>query len=324
VRTEKGRAPEDIALPADPFEFRFSRRLVGRAAVAAATAILASRCTRAAAPTVDGDATMPVPVPAQAPATEGFAELPDGRLWYWDTGGGGEAIVLLHPNSGSALTWPYQQPVFARAGYRVVAYSRRGHHRSSPVPPENPGSGSTDLHAIVDWLGLGAFHLVAAAGGCSHALDYAHSHPERLSSVVLCGGRGGIDDEEYQALTTSLLPEGFEQMPPEFRELGPSYRAANPDGVRAWVEQHGMAVTGNREGQEAVNRVTWMSLGGLRVPVLLMTGDADLYIPPSLLRSFAAAIPGSEMMLFPEAGHAIYWEQPERFNRAVLDFLARH
>jgi pimeloyl-ACP methyl ester carboxylesterase len=265
-----------------------------------------------------------IPIPAQAPATEGFASLPDGRLWYWDTGGDGTPVVLLHPNSGSALSWPYQQPVFAGAGYRVVAYSRRGHHNSSPVLSESPGSGSNDLHGLADALGLGAFHVVASAGGCSHALDYALSHPERLSSVVLCGGRGGIQDADYEALTTALLPAGFAEMPAEFRELGPSYRAANAEGVKAWLEQHHKAVTGNRVGQEPVNHVTWESLKGLRIPVLLMTGDADLYMPPSLLRLFAAAIPGREMTLFPEAGHAIYWEQPSRFNRTVLDFLARH
>jgi pimeloyl-ACP methyl ester carboxylesterase len=173
-------------------------------------------------------------------------------------------------------------------------------------------------------LGLGSFHLVAAAGGCSHALDYALSHPERLLSIVLSGGRGGIEDADYTALTDALLPPGFEELPPEFRELGPSYRAANPEGVKKWLEQNRVAVTGNRVGQQAVNQVTWAKLGLLRIPVLLLTGDADLYIPPSLLRKFAAIIPGSEMIVIPDAGHAIYWEQPERFNREVLDFVARH
>jgi pimeloyl-ACP methyl ester carboxylesterase len=264
------------------------------------------------------------PMPAQVPAQEGVAALGDARLSYWDTGGGGEPVLLLHPNSGSALTWPYQQPVFSRAGYRVIAYSRRGHYGSSPVPAANPGSASDDLHRLVEFLRLGRFHIVASAGGCSVALDYALSHAERLHSLVLAGGRGGVEDADFVARTTALLPDGFDEMPAEFRELGPSYRAANPQGVQQWRELHLKAVTGNREGQDEVNDITWANLSGLRVPVLLLTGDADLYIPPSLLRTFAVAIPGSEMTIIPDAGHATYWEQPELFNRTVLNFLARH
>ncbi len=55
-----------------------------------------------------------------------------------------------------------------------------------------------------------------------------------------------------------------------------------------------------------------------------MTGDADLYAPPPLLQLFAARIKGSEISIIPEAGHSAYWEQPELFNRAVLNFLGKH
>src|SRR5262245_15721671 len=68
----------------------------------------------------------PIPIPAQVSAKDGVAQLPDSRLWYWDTGGQGVPIVLLHPATGSALIWGYQQPVLAKAGYRVIAFSRRG------------------------------------------------------------------------------------------------------------------------------------------------------------------------------------------------------
>src|SRR5690348_18082196 len=69
------------------------------------------------------DPMVPVPIPEQVSAQEGMAEIPGARLGYWDTGGTGETIVFLHPASGSALVWLYQQPVFAKAGYRVIARS---------------------------------------------------------------------------------------------------------------------------------------------------------------------------------------------------------
>ena len=71
-----------------------------------------------------------VPIPEQAAAFEGYADIPDVKLWYWDTGGPGKAVVLLHPGSGSGESYPYQQPAFAKAGYRVISYSRRGQYRS--------------------------------------------------------------------------------------------------------------------------------------------------------------------------------------------------
>lgn len=65
------------------------------------------------------------------------------------------------------------------------------------------------------------------------------------------------------------------KVPVEFRELSPSYRAINPEGVRLWLELHRRAVTGNRIGQKPANELTWAALRGMKVPTLLITGDAS-------------------------------------------------
>ena len=122
------------------------------------------------------DPMVAVPIPNQVPAKEGMAEFPDTRLGYWDTGGSGEPVVFLHPASGSALIWLYQQPVFAKAGYRVIAYSRRNYYNSDSAPEDNPGTGSGDLQNLIKFLGLEKFHLVSSAAGGSVAADYALSH----------------------------------------------------------------------------------------------------------------------------------------------------
>ena len=266
-----------------------------------------------------------IPVPTQAPAKEGVAHLPGGaQLFYWDTGGDGPAVIFSHPATGSALVWAYQQPAFAAAGYRTIGYSRRGHFGSAPVETGRGGGASTDLHELVEYLGVDKFHAVASAAGGAIIVDYAHSHPERLYSLTLSSSVGGVRDKEYLALSESLRPRGFEDMPPDFREIGPSYRAINPAGVREWLALEHKALTGERLGQTPVNHITWKSLETMRVPTLLMTGDADLWLPPSVLRLFAARLPVNEMLIVPEVGHAIYWEAPEIFNRAVLDFIGRH
>ena len=196
----------------------------------------------------------PTPIPAQLPAKDGMAQIPDTRLWYWDTGGPGVPIVLLHPATGSALIWGYQQPVFAKAGYRVIAYSRRGYYNSAPFDPKNPGIGSEDLRHLADTLGLRRFHVLASAAGGSIASDFAFSYQDRLLSLTISSNSFGVRDGEIAKAAAFIRPKGWEQMPAEFRELGPSYRAANPEGVKAWMELEHKALIGSEYRQTLKNR----------------------------------------------------------------------
>ena len=68
-----------------------------------------------------------------------LATLPDVRLAYWDTGGEGETVVLLHAGTGSHAVWEYQRPALLDAGYRVIGYSRRGHLGSEEGPADRLG-----------------------------------------------------------------------------------------------------------------------------------------------------------------------------------------
>jgi pimeloyl-ACP methyl ester carboxylesterase len=263
-------------------------------------------------------------LPAPFPTKEALAALPDTRLFYWDTGGDGTPVVLVHPATGSALIWGYQQPVLARAGYRVIGYSRRAYYGSDPLAKDQPGVASQDLHDLIEFLGISKFHAVGSAAGGGVVADYAVSHPDRLLSLVINSNPAGLSGGDIVKTYESLRPKGFAEMPADFRELGPSYRAANPGGVKLWLELEHKAVTSNPFRQRAANDITEATLKRLSVPTLLITGEADLYSPPALIRMVAAQIPNSEVVIVRKAGHSSYWEQPESFNRAVLDFLARH
>ncbi len=59
------------------------------------------------------------------------------------------------------------------------------------------------------------------------------------------------------------------------------------------------------------------------MPVLLISGDADLISPPPIARLFHQAIRGSELVVLSECGHSAYWERPVEFNAAVLRFIVR-
>jgi len=144
---------------------------------------------------------------------------------------------------------------------------------------------------------------------------------------VVASSIGGVQDEEFLALGRRLRPSPqFDALPPEIREVGPSYRAANPEGTRRWVElEHVSRPPGPlAPAQTMRNRVTFPVLEGIKVPTLLLTGDADMFAPPFVLGLFAARIKNAESVIVPEAGHSAYWEQPEIFNRAVLSFIRKH
>lgn len=268
---------------------------------------------------------MQVPIPDQVPVSEGLATAPGARLWYWDTGGDGEPLVLCHPGSQSSQVWLYQQPVFAEAGYRTIAYSRRGHYKSERGSEEERGTQVGDLTALLDALGVRRAHVLGAAAGGITAMAFAVAHPSRVISLVLAGTIVSPDEEEWRTLYGRLgLASVRQSAPTEFLELGPSYRALDPAGVARFVDLEHAAKTANALRQPVGAVVNWAAMGRLRVPVFLLTGEADLYAPPPLQRLIAAHLPRHELATLREVGHAAYWEAPAEFNRLVLDFLRRN
>jgi pimeloyl-ACP methyl ester carboxylesterase len=272
-------------------------------------------------------------LPAQTPASpeplvrEAYATVPGARIFYRDTGGSGAPVILLHAATGSSRVWEYQVPALAAAGYRAIAFDRRGWGRTTILSAElPPGTAADDLLGLLDQLGLDRVHLAGTAAGASVALDFALSYPRRVRSLVIANAIGGVQDADYLELGRRIRPPQFDALPPEFRELGPSYRAGNAAGTQRWVELEKRSRPPGPPAppQPLRNRMTFALLESLQAPTLLMTGEADLYAPPPVLQLFAARIKGSETSIVPEAGHSAYWEQPEVFNRAVLSFLAKH
>jgi pimeloyl-ACP methyl ester carboxylesterase len=273
-----------------------------------------------------GVAAFAQPPAASLQLREAIADLQGVRLFYLDSGGDGPAVFLLHAGTGSARVWEFQFPAFTRAGYRVIAYDRRGHGRTVAAEGAPVGTAVDDLDALRARLGIERFHLVGTAAGGIVATDYALSFPSQLRSLVVANSLVGVQDDEYLAMGRRLRPPQFQDLPADFRELGPAYRAAHPEGTERWLalERVSRAAGPRLPPQPAKTTVTFKALEGLRVPTLLITGDADLYTPPPVLRLFAARIPNAQTVMLREVGHSAYWEQPEAFNGAVLDFLAKY
>ncbi|HWO41733.1 MAG TPA: alpha/beta hydrolase [Candidatus Eisenbacteria bacterium] len=253
----------------------------------------------------------------------GYADLPGVRLWYTDSGGSGVPLVLLHANTGNADSWEHNIPGFVGAGYRVIAFDRRGWGRSTATPETGPQPGTIadDLEALANHLALGRFHLVAVAGGGFAAYDYVLWHPQNVRTLVIAASSGAIVDEETRKLREKTTLPGFSSWPPEFREVSMGYMATNPEGLKRWLEIYHNSRRQGAPAQPQRTTITYSKLETIRLPTLLMAGDQDLVTPPWVMRRQLAHIPGAKFILVPEASHSIAWEQPEAFNRHVLEFI---
>ena len=255
-----------------------------------------------------------------------YAALPGVKLWFTDTGGAGSPIVLLHANTGTSESWQAQVTAFARQGYRVIAFDRRGWGKSliDPTTGPQPGSVAGDLDALADHLKLDKFHLVGVAGGGFVSIDYAAWRPERLRSLVVAASTGQFAEQEMREFTARVEIPELRKQAAVYREVGPSYRGANPAGTKRWIEIDEHAQQPGAPSQPLRTPNTFAKLVAITVPVLVMAADADLLAPPALMRAWAAHLRSYEWATVPDSGHAIAWEHPDVFNENVLAFVKRH
>ena len=112
-----------------------------------------------------------------------------------------------------------------------------------------------------------------------------------------------MQDPKFQEMAQRLLPAEFDSYPVEFRELGPSYRAGNPEGTRRWIEIARMSRQNSSGPPQPIKYpITTPLLESIKTPVQVVTGAADLHAPPPLMRLYAARIKNSESVVIPEAG----------------------
>ncbi len=253
---------------------------------------------------------------------EGFAALPNVRLRYWDTGGAGEPIVLLHPALQCGQIWSHQCDAFANAGYRVIGYSRRGYANSEAGTQSEQSTSVGDLLSLLSYLDVEKAHVLGAAAGAITALGFAVGYQERIHSLVLAGTIFQIDEPDWKEFFDRLgIAAVRGRVSTEFLELGPSYRLMHPEGVSRFATLSHEALTQEPSKQQVGIRVTWQQLEQLTIPVFLLTGEADLFAPPPLQNRVAKHLRNCRLATLREVGHAPYWEAPEAFNKMVLDFL---
>jgi len=210
-----------------------------------------------------------------------------------------------------------------------VTFAHRGFAPSTQDSSE-PGAAAFagDLAALIDHLGLPEVRLVAQSMGGWTCLAYALSNPERVKALVMCDTHGTYMSPEIEAVYRAT-PRGREQALFE-RGIHPAAGARMAEEQPAlhhlYWQINNLASDLDKEAlrnQLGVLRNTpTEALAVLQMPVLCLAGEEDIVIPPDAVRLLAHALPDGGFIPVPRAGHSVYFERAEFFNKLVSEFLA--
>jgi non-heme chloroperoxidase len=259
-----------------------------------------------------------------------------------DSGGPGRPVVLIHGWPLSAESWSEQVRPLHAAGYRVVAYDRRGFGRSDkPSKGYDYDTLADDLDGVLSELELTDVTLVGFSMGGGEVARYIARHGEdRLRSVVFAAA------VPPYLLQSDDNPDGplTEQAAAEMAQGLESDRATFFDGftrnffsaggelkVTEEQRQEAIALCHQSDQQAALGCMEAFGTTDFRddltkvtVPALVIHGDSDAIVPiEGSGRRTHAAIPGSQLVVVEDAPHGFNVSHPEQFNRTLLHFLER-
>ena len=267
-----------------------------------------------------------------------FAVVDGGVRLYYEEAGAGVPMVFVHEFAGEASSWIPQVRFFARR-YRTIAYNARGYPPSDV--PEDPAAYSQmqavhDIRGVLDRLQIDRAHIVGLSMGGFATLHFGLTYPERALSLVVSGAGYGSRPEERDGFRrdSAEIVERFERegmhAVADTYSMGPTrVQFLDKDPV-GWREFHELLRKGSAKGHALTMRGVQMTrpsvyeltdrMAKLEVPTLVITGDEDEpCLEPAL--HMKRTIPAAGLVVLPKSGHTINLEEPEAFNRAVLDFV---
>ncbi|KAA2236094.1 alpha/beta fold hydrolase [Salinarimonas soli] len=253
--------------------------------------------------------------------------------------GAGPPLVLVHGFACGRRMWVHQLRDLAR-DHTVIAYDQRGHGLSgAPERAEgySPGHLGRDLAGLLDHLGIERCHLVGFSLGGGPALGFALAKPERVASLVLADVGAGAESPMLMTSTARRWgmvgrESGAEVLAEEMLrgEFFKAYASRDPRArchMRALIRStplHGVLHTLSEvlAKRTSLFRMTG-ALRGLRVPTLVLRGDAD-QVCRAASKLLATTIPGARELTLAGIGHMAPLEAPAAFNAAVREHAGRH
>ena len=239
---------------------------------------------------------------------------------YQDTGRG-RPILLTHGHMSSRVAWNGQHQALADR-YRVISWDIRGHGQT--VSPDDPAQYSlewsiADMRALLAHLGLERAVIGGLSLGGYLSLAFALAHPEMVEALVICDSGPGYRNDQARAQwnerafsrAAELETNGLESLASRSREV----REARSRHRSARALAHATRGILAQQGSTVID-----GLPSIRVPTLVIVGDRDQpFVAPC--EYMAKKIPGARLEVIAGAGHSSNLDQPDAFNRVLLDFL---
>ena len=266
-----------------------------------------------------------------------FADVGGVKLFYEETGEGAP-LIFVHEFAGDYQSWHLQVRFFARR-YRTITYNARGYPPSDvPDKPEaySQDRAADDILGVLDHLKIPKAHICGLSMGGYAVLHFGLRYPERALSLTVAGaGYGSVPGERERFLkdvdetARRFDTEGMVGVA-SFYTKGPTRVQFMDKDPKGWQEFYAQFTAQSAKGHALTMRGVQMSrpsifeleaaMERLEVPTLIMTGDEDdPCLEPGIFMK--RKIRSSGLVVIPKAGHTINLEDPELFNRALLDFL---
>ena len=255
---------------------------------------------------------------------------------YYEEHGRGTPLVLAYGIGGNTKMWDVNVPGLA-ARHRLILWEPRGHARSDA--PADPAKYSfqrwaLDLKAVLDHLGLRRAHLGGLSLGAGIVTRFALRFPGRARSLVVTNSSSASglplswQNVVMRARSIEItLTQGMDAMAEFAMAANPNLSerlALDPEAKAEFYEEYRqltpIGYANSLRALLAMDHIT-DQLSTLRMPVLLVGGDRDPSLAP--MKVMRQKIRGSTLVVLAPASHFANRDQPEAWNRTVLDFLAR-
>ncbi len=229
-------------------------------------------------------------------------------------------MLFLHGIGGHRQHWNLQLQAFSKQ-YKAAAWDARGYGDSEDYEgPLQFDHFTGDVLRVAEHLKASRLHLVGLSMGGRIARNVALHHPGWLRSLTLADTSPGFDALSAEQVRRFVSERKSRTAESLWRLLSSRPRPEAYDALLAGFKAlHQASYFKTIEASVAHDRAA--PLEEIRVPTLVITGTEDQVYPPAMAREMARRIPGARLVEIEAAGHMSNLEQPERFNRAVLDFL---
>jgi pimeloyl-ACP methyl ester carboxylesterase len=257
-----------------------------------------------------------------------YATLASGvRLPYVEQGDSdGVPVVLLHGVTDSLRSW---EPVLPHlpSSIRAFAVTQRGHGDADrPAAGYHPRDFAADVVAFLDAVGIERAVIAGHSMSSYIAQRVATEHPERVLGVVLVGAFATYSDNPVVVELCEAVEAFGDSVDPEFVVEFQESTIAQPV-AEGFVD---MVVSESLKLPAPVWQATFaglleidrsVELESIAAPTLVVWGDQDVAAPRADQDALAEGVPGAELLVYEGAGHALHWEEPQRFAADLIAFV---